>query len=551
MSSSVVTASFGTHAASVAAHFWNVREDDSDENDEVDWNVDHAERARVNEGSTSISYVPRWVAFDARSLRGKTTATGLSSGDAAAAAAAAAWSGAWTVTRAPPTRRSAYARALEREAKALKSESALRALVGDEEEEDGWSRSKLGVVGRALELRASGGVAADPLDDMEDVSRALIEAAEKLDVDAEHWSDYLKVELCERNEFALAGKWTGINAFDGFGEGTDWIESEDRREDVRDAIRYWVEGCDVLGGFRILCDDLSGFGGVCAKALEDVRDYYNNRTVFVFSTRPPAKKERKRMDMLNAAFAATSLAASSDLYCPLAACDDYSPTLRVHEDSWFHTSAVCALAIEGITTPWRLKRDVNGASNIHEMCKFMTARAPGPFASVKTSVPAPGIRGASDADTLLDSMRFVSPGVRAPDGEDDAPFSEFFIARGLSTDSTVVASTIDAMTSRELYRCPRRRCVVSTEVPIPLPFPRIFPSGRPSSVRSLTRLTTSSSTTRDLTRIHTDFARASVSSVGKTILAQWSCDAVERAEIVENLCTRARAYAGDDDADDF
>lgn len=450
--------------------------------------------------------------------------------------------------------------ALEREAKAREAEAAVRKIArgedseAEEEEARELGRRKLGGVGRALE-RGSKGRERATLEDPEDVKRELIEAASKLDVEADHWSDYLKVELRAKNAFALAGRWEGVDAFEGFGEGLEWIDSEDRREDVRDAVRYWAEDCDTLGGFRILCDDSTAFGGVCARALEDIRDDYDGRTVSVFSVRPPAVREKKRVDMLNAAFASTTLAGLSDLYCPLAACDDYPTMAGLRRNGWFHASSVAALAIEGITTPWRLKsKGSSEAMSMHEMARFMTNRAPGPHTSARMSAPSPAVRGAEDAEALARSMRSVTPAMptrRDDDDDDFTPFAEYFIARGVSDDSTVVNSVLDGVLSKELYRCPRRRCVDGDAIPIPLPFPKIFSPDDPSSVSALIRLTASSATSRVLDAIERDFARASASAVGKATLAAWSVDAVERAETIETLISTARAYAGDSDDVDF
>jgi hypothetical protein len=328
----------------------------------------------------------------------------------------------------------------------------------DEEEEEATRarRGKLGGVGRALEIGAMDG-ARTTLDDPEAITKELIESASKLDVEAEHWSDYMKVELHARNVFPLAGKRADVDAFEGFGEGLEWMDSEDRREDVREAVRYWAEDCDTLGGFRVLCDDSSGFGGVCARALEDIRDDYDNRSVCLFSVHPPASKERKRVDMLNAAFASTKIADMCDLYCPLAACDDYPSMPGLRQNRWFHTSAVVALAVEGVTTPWRLRKTGQHASaavSMHEMVRFMTNRAPGPHASARVSAPAPKIRAAEDAAALVASERSVTPSVPPCDAEDDMddePFTEYFISRGLARGDGAVANVVlDAASSRAL-----------------------------------------------------------------------------------------------------
>lgn len=306
---SVVTLQFGAHANAVGAHYWNIQDDahggdddgdDGDGESSIEWRVEYAERGAASASGETSSYVPRVVMFDARGMIARTTTTGSRAAASAEAASAAegTWGGRCSVFRAPLAKRSAFVLALEREAKAREAEAAVRKIArgedseAEEEEARELGRRKLGGVGRALE-RGSKGRERATLEDPEDVKRELIEAASKLDVEADHWSDYLKVELRAKNAFALAGRWEGVDAFEGFGEGLEWIDSEDRREDVRDAVRYWAEDCDTLGGFRILCDDSTAFGGVCARALEDIRDDYDGRTVSVFSVRPPAVREKK------------------------------------------------------------------------------------------------------------------------------------------------------------------------------------------------------------------------------------------------------------------
>ena len=564
----VVTLQFGARANAVGAHYWNAQDDlhdDDDDDDDgtraLDWRVEHAERARrATTGttrSTTTTYAPRAVMFELRG--GARAATATTTGVAARDAATTTWSGTRETHERRATRKSGYVLALEREARARASEARVRTIVdGTAEEEEAEAeaeararRGKLGGVGRALETGGTGGERTT-LEDPEEITRALIEAASKLDVEAEHWSDYLKVELHARNAFELAGKWTDVDAFEGFGEGLEWMDGEDRREDVRDAVRYWAEDCDTLGGFRVLCDDSSGFGGVCARALEDIRDDYDNRTVCFFSVRPPANKERKRVDMLNAAFASTRIADMCDLYCPLAACDDYPTMPGLRRNEWFHASAVVALAVDGITTPWRLSQNANGAVSMDEMVRFMTNRAPGSHASARASVPAPNVRGAADAAALVASERSMTPSVRPSDAEDetdDEPFAEYFISRGLARGDAAIANVVlDAASSLALYRCPRRRCVVDAHIPIPLPFPKLFRPPAPISLDATFRLTTSAATARVLDATARDYLRASASAVGKAVLRAWSLDdACESAELLESLRSQARAYAGDDD----
>jgi hypothetical protein len=143
------------------------------------------------------------------------------------------------------------------------------------------------------------------------------------------------------------------------------------------------------------------------------------------------------------------------------------------------------------------------------------------------------------------------------DGDGDTPFAESYVMRGVESDlggaldGRIGSSILDACFARELYRCPRHKCVVNANIPIPLPYPKLFSPRDITSASCITSLTSSSASSRILTRIESDFSRARRSALGKALLDSWSCDAVEQGEMVESLISTARAYAGNDDYDDF
>jgi len=578
--SGVVTLSFGTFANHVQAHYWNIQDDaygtaSSDDGD-MDWRVEYAERE--GQGKESASYVPRVVMFDLCGDAKVGSHRDEKESTREAALATTSWGGRVEVCRASVAKRSAFAQALERESRAVKAEAEAKAekaalSVFDDEDEETGRRSKLGAVGRALERgSASNGTndasrssSGQVLDSPEDIVRALVDGAGKLDEDADHWSDYLKVDVHERSVFKLTGKWSDIDAFSGFGEGLDWIDTEDRREDVRESVRYWAEDCDTLGGFHIAVDDSSGFGGVCSRAMEDIKDDYNNAPICVFSVKRPEDIERKRIDMLNAAFMSTMLANNADLFCPLAACDTYPMMPGLRAQNWFHTSSVVALAMETITTPWRLKATTSsgtstlGRLSLHDMARHMTNRAPGSRVSAHMSNPVPPVASPADAEILMKSLRGMTPNeIRRACSDDDVdvddrPFAESFVFRGIGSpdalDSSAIVEISDAAFSRELYRCPRHRCATRTPVSIPLPYPKLFDSNDPASVSSFTRLTSGASSARALSIIESDARRAAHSAVGKAVLRAWACDHTEFEETCETLRTHARAFAGLDDGE--
>ena len=68
----------------------------------------------------------------------------------------------------------------------------------------------------------------------------------------------------------------------------------DRRENLREDIRKWVEECDYLRGFHVFVEDHSGFGGLCEKVLEEVRDAHGQGvSVLAFCCKNSAKKRKE------------------------------------------------------------------------------------------------------------------------------------------------------------------------------------------------------------------------------------------------------------------
>jgi hypothetical protein len=174
----------------------------------------------------------------------------------------------------------------------------------------------------------------------EDAAAAtLAEAASQLEKQSTGWSDFGKAAYHPRSSFLLDGVWSGVDAFAGFGEGFVWAKQNDRREEIRDAIRKWAEECDKLRGFSAMAEDLSGFGGVASVSIEEINDEYPTQPVWVYSLRPSkdsatgmpsqvtrvsstqatADAEAARYALLNDALTTVSLANAVDAYVALSA----------------------------------------------------------------------------------------------------------------------------------------------------------------------------------------------------------------------------------------
>ena len=335
--------------------------------------IDSGVLYRVGETARGVpTYVPRVVSFDLGGTMGGVRRAGHLYGDDDAAADAdgnlppiTSWDGGHAVFRQEQAHKSAFLRNLEEDA-------LVDALDGDEEEEkedashaenddpdrrmdtddsededdseDGARRSKWG--GSTKRSRNGGDVDAVAAlrakmtaqlrvgvtdgrrgrrrgEDENRRAAALEASASTLADDARSWTDFCKACLHPRSSATLPGLWSGVDAFAGFGEGVDLFRSDERREEARDAVRYWAEECDHLRGFQVFAEDLGGFGGVAATVAEEIRDEYGGAPTVLFSLRPPANTResaqyRARLALLNDAMASAVLAPNCDVYVPVA-----------------------------------------------------------------------------------------------------------------------------------------------------------------------------------------------------------------------------------------
>ena len=259
-------------------------------------------------------------------------------------------------------------------------------------------------------------------EDEERRSAALEASAAALDTDdAKSWTDFCKACFHPRSHAILPGLWRGVDLFAGFGEGVEHLRTEERREEARDAVRFWAEECDHLRGFQVFAEDLSGFGGVAATVLEELRDEYGTAPVTLFSLRPPSESTRgsstdarsraSRCALLNDALASSILAPSCDAYVPLGTPDHsrvskFLPGYRGGDT--YHSAAFHAAAIDTATLPWRVS-DASGHSvggaGMSSVVRHLSARAGGPFTAMTATTPCDAFDDPSVVAARSDSRK--------------------------------------------------------------------------------------------------------------------------------------------------
>ncbi|NXX96733.1 MSTO1 protein, partial [Centropus bengalensis] len=157
------------------------------------------------------------------------------------------------------------------------------------------------------------------------------------------WSDYLNVRLHPKSiyvirQFMHDGE---CGCLEAFGQGASLLQDPGCLEELEDRLHFYVEECDHLQGFQVLCDLHNGFSGVGAKVTELLYDEYSGKGILTWGltpgTRnlgvtwirpcvfflmvdfsPPHQDSQKNMcRVMNTALGIAHLSRHSSLLCPL------------------------------------------------------------------------------------------------------------------------------------------------------------------------------------------------------------------------------------------
>ncbi|XP_074836980.1 protein misato homolog 1 isoform X2 [Carettochelys insculpta] len=183
------------------------------------------------------------------------------------------------------------------------------------------------------------------------------------------WSDYLQVCLHPRSSFVIHhynsdGESSQLEAF---GQGESLLHDPSYLEELEDRLHFFVEECDYLQGFQILCDLDNGFSGVGAKVTELLHDEYSGRGILTWGLMPVIQNTGvSRKDfyrLMNTVLGIVHLSSHSSLFCPLSLSGSLGlrpePPVTfpyVHYDASlkYHSSAILATALDTLSIPYRL-----------------------------------------------------------------------------------------------------------------------------------------------------------------------------------------------------
>ncbi|XP_051727993.1 protein misato homolog 1 [Ctenopharyngodon idella] len=227
-----------------------------------------------------------------------------------------------------------------------------------------------GFTGRSSAVGHSSVTSAGASVALETVNSSLerIQKSYRLEGSVRVWSDFLRIHLHPQtisviNQYNHDGESERLEAF---GQGEALLQGP-VLEDLEDRLHFFVEECDYLQGFQVLCDLADGFSGLGSKVTELLQDSYGGRGILTWGVAPvnhPDSSPIKDLyHMMNCALGTLHMANHSSFFCPLTLrgglgrrphSPTYFPLINYDPTLWFHSSSVLALALDSMTVSYRL-----------------------------------------------------------------------------------------------------------------------------------------------------------------------------------------------------
>ncbi|NWW42902.1 MSTO1 protein, partial [Pedionomus torquatus] len=147
------------------------------------------------------------------------------------------------------------------------------------------------------------------------------------------WSRYLGVRLHPKSLYVVRQYMQDgdCGCLEAFGQGESLLQDPGCVEELEDRLHFYVEECDYLQGFQVLCDLHDGFSGVGAKVTELLCDEYSGKGILSWGLTPASSNvgsfsgwifllqdsQKNVYSLMNTALGIVRLSSHSSLFCPL------------------------------------------------------------------------------------------------------------------------------------------------------------------------------------------------------------------------------------------
>ncbi|XP_067395243.1 protein misato homolog 1 isoform X2 [Emydura macquarii macquarii] len=279
---------------------------------------------------------------------------------------------------------------------------------------------------------------------------AISQKVHQLEGNVPVWSDYLRVKLHPRSIFMIHKyNYNGESShLEAFGQGESLLNDSTYLEELENRLHFYVEECDYLQGFQILCDLDNGFSGVGAKVTELLHDEYLGRGILTWGLTPVipnvgvSRKDFYRL--MNTVLGIVHLSSHSSLFCPLSL--NGSLGLRaeapvtlpyVHYDASlnYHSSAILATALDTLSVPYRLHSSQFSMVQLAEAFNFSGRKV----VAAGAAVPFPMSCGQSLPDALCSYQLAVpwTPLSSCGGQKDSCCFAQSVVLRGIGKENHI------------------------------------------------------------------------------------------------------------------
>ncbi|XP_038581561.1 protein misato homolog 1 isoform X1 [Micropterus salmoides] len=345
----VITLQLGHYSNFVGTHWWNLQ-DASLSYDPETPPGDIQSDVVFREGQTlagHVTHTPRLIAMD---LKGSLRTLRLQGSlyDAGKDTSAVTWGGSLTMHKESPPVKNPFLEDLDKLDK-------------------GEILDEADFLSSAQPWHSAAGLRVDT------VNRQLakVQKGYRLEGSVKVWSDFLRIHLHPRtisviHQYNHDGE---AHRLEAFGQGEALLQGS-VLEELEDKLHFFVEECDYLQGFQVLCDLADGFAGLGSKVTEMLQDSYGGRGILTWGLVPVSHPDSTPMKdlyhQLNCALGTVHLASNSSFFCPLTLRGGLgrrpsSPTAFPHltydPSLWYHSSSVLALALDALTSPYRLRNN--------------------------------------------------------------------------------------------------------------------------------------------------------------------------------------------------